>query len=129
MDESRDARQRNHSVAERTGHALVDLGDDHARVGGGGLGGGGLGSKIKPKAAWKVILLFSGFFAVVFGLMLASRYFGFALFFDLKMSDPTLIKLTSIVAIISGAFTLFREIKGYGGSGGLGDLGAGLGGV
>jgi len=89
----------------------------------GGLGGlgGGLGQKIHFKAIWKIILLSSGFFSIVFGLMLASRYFGFPLFFELNLADDTLIRLTSIVAIIAGAFTLFREMQSQA-SGGLGDL-------
>ena len=100
------------------------MADPLAGLGGPGMGGGGLGgitSKIKPAAVWKVTLLFSGFFAVVFGLMLASRYFGFPLFFDITLSNDTLIKLSSVVMIVTGAFTLIREIKG-GNADGLGDL-------
>lgn len=100
------------------------MADPLAGLGGPGLGGGGLGgitSRIKPAAVWKVILLFSGFFAVVFGLMLASRYFGFPLFFDINLSDEALIQLSSLVMIVTGAFTLIREIRG-GNAGGIGDL-------
>lgn len=93
---------------------------------GGGFGGmsglgGGFGQKIHYKAIWKIILLLSGFFSIVFGLLLASRYFGFPLFFELSISDETLIRLTSVVAVIAGGFTLFREIQNQV-SGGIGDL-------
>ncbi len=92
----------------------------------GGLGGpglGGMGQKVPTKTILRVVLLLSGFLAVVFGLMLASRSFGFPLFFELDMATETLTKLTAVVAIIAGAFTLFNEIKtGFGGGGDLGGL-------
>lgn len=90
-------------------------------------GGSNLNIKQLPyKTIGRVILLISGMLSVIFGLFLASRYFGFALPFALNLSDSTLIQITAVVTIISGAFTLIKEIKqGFqkGNSGSLDNLG------
>ncbi len=72
--------------------------------------GGGLSSAAHPRNIGKAILIIAGIIAVLLGLLLASRAFGFTVI-NIPINDNIIIMLLGPAAVITGSYTIIKAIK------------------